>query len=79
VFFPVEQLPEWIRPASEYLPVTWSLRIVRGTLLRGLTFADLRTELLVLAALTAVLLPFGLVASRYAIRRAKREGTLIQY
>jgi ABC-2 type transport system permease protein len=79
VFFPVEQLPQWLRPLSEYLPVTWSLRIVRGTLLQGKTFADLRSDLLVLAGLTVVLLPLGLFCSRFAIRRAKREGSLIQY
>jgi len=79
VFFPVEQLPEWIRPASQYLPVTWSLRIVRGALLQGRTLSDLQDELLRLALLTAILLPLGLLCSRFAIRQAKREGSLIQY
>ncbi len=79
VFFPAEQLPEWIRPASDYLPITWSLRIVRGALLQGKSFADLEGELLRLAILTVILLPLGLFCSRFAIRRAKREGSLIQY
>ena len=79
VFFPVEMLPEWVQPASEYLPITWSLRIVRGSLLQGKTFVDLGGELAVLAVLTLILLPGGLYASRFAIRRAKRDGTLIKY
>jgi ABC-2 type transport system permease protein len=79
VFFPVEQLPEWIRPASNYLPITWSLRVVRGALLQGRTFDELSGDLLALAIMTAVLLPLGLAASRFAIRRAKREGSLVQY
>lgn len=79
VFFPVEQLPAWLRPFSEYLPVTWSLRVVRGALLQGKGFDELGGDLLVLAGLTAVLLPAGLICSRFAIRRAKREGSLIQY
>ncbi len=79
VFFPVEQLPEYLRPASDYVPITWSLRVVRGALLEGRSFHDLRRDLLGLAVLTAVVLPAGLVASRFAIRRAKREGTLVQY
>lgn len=79
VFFPVEQLPEWVQPASNYLPVTWSLRIVRGGLLQGASFGALQNELWRLALLTVVLLPVGLVCSRFAIRRAKREGTLVQY
>ncbi len=79
VFFPVEQLPEWVQPASNYLPIFWSLRIVRGSLLQGRTLAELQRDLAMLAGLTVVLLPLGLIASRWAIRRAKREGSLIQY
>lgn len=79
VFFPVEQLPHWARWASDYMPITWSLRVVRGALLQGRTFSQLRRELLYLALLTVILLPLGLVASRFGIRRAKREGSLIQY
>ncbi len=79
VFIPIKQLPEWIQPASNLLPATWSMRVVRGALLKGQSFAELQDELAVLAILTAILLPTGLVCSRYAIRRAKRAGTLIQY
>ncbi len=79
VFFPVEQLPEWVQPASYYLPVTWSMRIVRGSLLQGKGVRELGRELLILTLMTAVLLPVGLICSRFAIRKAKREGSLVQY
>jgi len=79
VFFPVEQLPEWVQPASSYLPVTWSMKIVRGSLLQGKGFSELQSELLILTVMTIVLLPSGLICSRFAIRRAKREGSLVQY
>ncbi len=79
VFFPIEQLPEWIQPASDYLPITWSLRVVRGALLQGKTLGELQGELIRLAVLTAILLPAGLICSRFAIQRAKRAGSLIQY
>jgi ABC-2 type transport system permease protein len=79
VFFPVEQLPEWLRPISDLLPITWSLRIIRGSLLQGLPSSELTDELLCLAGLTVVLLPMGIALSRIAIRKAKREGSLIQY
>jgi len=79
VFFPIEQLPAWIQPASNYLPVTWSLRIVRGSLLQGKGFAELQRELLALAVMTAVLLPSGLICSKFAIRKAKLEGSLVHY
>ncbi len=79
VFFPSQQLPEWLQPVSDVLPVTWSLRVVRGALLQGLPLGELREELAGLALLTALLLPLGLLFARIAIRRAKREGSLVQY
>lgn len=79
VFFPVEQLPEWVQGVSKVVPLAWSLRVVRGSLLQGQTFAELGDALLILTGLTVVLLPAGLWASRFAIRKAKREGSLIQY
>jgi len=79
VFFPVEKLPEWSRWVSDCLPVTSSLAIVRGALLQGRPFSDLSGHLLRLTVMTAILLPLGLALSRVAIRKAKREGTLVQY
>ena len=79
VFFPSAQLPSGVQWISNILPITWSLKIVRGSLLQGQTAADLQGELLRLLVLTAVLLPAGIYFSRIAIRRAKREGSLVQY
>jgi ABC-2 type transport system permease protein len=79
VFFPAEQLPAWLRPVSNIMPITWSLRIVRGSLLQGVSSSQLQGDIVRLAALTVVLLPLGILFSRVAIRKAKREGTLIQY
>jgi ABC-2 type transport system permease protein len=79
VFFPVEQLPQALQGVSDYLPITWSLRVVRGALLQGKGFGDLQSDLAALAVLTVVLLPAGLYFSRIAIRKAKREGSLVQY
>jgi ABC-2 type transport system permease protein len=79
VFIPIQQLPEWIQPVSKILPATWSMKVVRGSLLQGQSFTDLRGDLMVLALLTLILLPAGLICSRFAIRRAKRAGTLVQY
>ena len=79
VFFPSKQLPDGVQWISELLPITWSLRVVRQSLLKGQGLPELQGELLRLALLTVVLLPAGLFFSRIAIRRAKREGSLIQY
>jgi len=79
VFFPVEQLPGWAQGFSKFVPLAWSLKVVRGSLLQGKSFSELSEPLLILFVLTVVLLPLGLWASRIAIRKAKREGSLIQY
>lgn len=79
VFFPSALLPPSIQWVSKFLPIKWSLDVVRGSLLQGKTFHDLRGEIVNLAVLTMVLLPMGLYFSRIAIRKAKREGSLVQY
>lgn len=79
VFFPAQQLPEQLRWISKLLPMTWSLSIVRGSLLQGKPFSALQGDILKLGLLTLVLLPAGLYFSRIAILRAKREGSLVQY
>ena len=79
MFFPVEQLPDWAEWISDYIPVNWSMRIVRGVLLEAKPWHELAGDVQRLAILTAILLPAGLLASRIAIRRAKRVGSLVQY
>ncbi len=44
-------MPVWAQWISECLPLTHYLRMVRGILLKAATFADLQTDILVLAGL----------------------------
>jgi ABC-2 type transport system permease protein len=79
VIFPSKVLPHAIQWVSDWLPMSWSLQIVRGALLKGESFRDVTGPLARLAVLTAVLVPLGLWGARIAIRKAKHEGTLVQY
>jgi ABC-2 type transport system permease protein len=79
VIFPSKLLPASVQWVSNWLPMSWSLKVVRGALLSGATFGQLSGELGRLAILTAILVPLGLFGARIAIRRAKREGSLVQY
>ena len=79
VLFPSKLLPETAQAVSAWLPMSWSLKVVRGALLKGATFSEVSGELGRLAILTAILVPLGLLGARIAIRRAKREGSLVQY
>lgn len=79
VLIPVATLPEPLLWISRLIPVTYAVGAVRGALLQGKTLPDLLPELAALAAFAVVLLPIGILGARIAVRRAKREGSLVQY
>lgn len=79
VVFPARLLPPSIAWVSDWLPMSWSLKVVRGALLQGAGFGEVAAQLLRLGVLTAILVPTGLMAAKVAIRKAKREGSLVQY
>jgi ABC-2 type transport system permease protein len=79
VFFPSALLPHPIRWVSDWLPMSWSLRVVRGTLFHGESLGDVAGPIGRLAVLSALLLPAGILGARVAIRKAKRDGSLAQY
>ena len=79
VFIPSETLPEQISWISKFVPLSYATEAVRGALLRGESLAELAPNLLALAGFSLILVPVGLFGARIAIRKAKREGTLVQY
>jgi len=79
VFYPVNVLPEWLQKVSFLLPITHSLEGMRMALLNGYTLKALLPNIIPLLAFIMVVLPMSLLAFNYAVRRAKIEGSLIQY
>jgi ABC-2 type transport system permease protein len=79
VFYPPENMPEWLGVWSRLLPITYALRALRRALLRGSRFSELLPDIQALLLFVAVLLPFGILAFRFAVRRARQEGSLVQY
>jgi ABC-2 type transport system permease protein len=83
VFFPTELLREHagsgMANVSRLLPPTYGLDGIRRVLIEGQGLAQVREPLLTLLVFLAVLLPFSLWVFGRAVRRAKREGSLIQY
>ncbi len=79
VFFPTQLLGGGVGRISRLLPPTYGLDGIRRVLIEGQGLADVREPLLTLLAFLAVLLPFSLWVFGRAVRRAKREGSLIQY
>lgn len=83
VFFPTELLRQYagsgMAGVSRLLPPTYGLDGIRRVLIEGQGLAQVREPLLTLLVFLAVLLPFSLWVFGRAVRRAKREGSLIQY
>jgi ABC-2 type transport system permease protein len=79
VLYPVAVLPEWLQGFSAVLPLTYTLDAIRLAVLQGYSLYELRFDILILFGFSAVLLPLALLSFRLAVRRAKVEGSLIQY
>jgi ABC-type polysaccharide/polyol phosphate export permease len=79
VAFPLGLLPEWTQRLSSLSPLTQGLKVVRGALLLGAGWSDVAGSLLALLAGGVVFGAIGWAASRWAVQRAIRRGTLAQY
>lgn len=84
VFFPKEMLQESLgsfggKALSYINPSTHGLDGIRAVLIQGKGISEVETPLITLLVFLAALLPFSLWVFGRAIKRAKREGSLIQY
>jgi ABC-2 type transport system permease protein len=79
VYYPISVLPDWLEPLSHILPLTYALDAMRLAMLKGYSLYELRFDILVLLGFTVVLTPLAFLVFRRALKRAKMEGSLIQY
>jgi ABC-2 type transport system permease protein len=83
VFFPTQLLREYAGPKlsgiSFFLPATHGLDGIRQVLIEGHGLMDVTQPLFTLLIFLGILLPFSLWVFGRAVRKAKREGSLIQY
>ena len=79
VYYPISALPPWLRIGSYLLPTTYSLDGLRRLMLLEASPLAVWADLLALSCFTAILLPVGLLSFRFAMRWARREGSLSQF
>ena len=79
VYYPIAVLPDWLEKISYFLPITYSLEGMRMALLQGATLISLIPTIIPLVIFSTLMLPLSLGIFRYAVKRAKIEGSLIQY
>jgi ABC-2 type transport system permease protein len=83
VFFPTQLINDYagnvVGQIPRLLPFTYGLDGLRRVLIEGQSFNQVRQPLFVLLSFLVVLFPFSVWVFTRALRRAKREGSLIQY
>ena len=79
VYYPVAILPPVLAGLARLLPITYSLHAMRLALLQGASWNELALDILALVIFSVILVPLSLVAFRYAVHRAKVEGSLTHY
>ncbi len=79
VYYPVAILPAGLQFIAYLLPITYALRAMRGALLTGADWSELAPDVMVLSLFCLILLPLSLWVFRYAVDRARTEGTLAHY
>jgi ABC-2 type transport system permease protein len=78
-YFPLELLPGWVQALSVINPITVAIEGMRETLIGGVGWSGVATDLLVLAPISLFSLAAGAFAFRFAQWRERRRGTLGLY
>jgi ABC-2 type transport system permease protein len=79
VLFPIALLPDWIRPISYLIPLSWALDGLRRATLVGAGPGEIRNSLVALTISTALLVPLAWLAIRWATERVRQDGSLSHY
>ena len=79
VYFPISLLPDWMEKFSLCLPITHALKALRLSLLQGASLQQVTSEILLLGGMAFLFFPLSLLSFRWALRRAKQDGSLVHY
>ena len=78
-YYPTHVIPSWLESVSTVVPLAYGLRAMRGVLLEGEPLTAVLPDLTALVGFGAVLMGVGVLAMRWALKYARRNGTLSQY
>lgn len=79
VYYPVEVMPDWLQWVAKLLPINYALHGMRLALLTGAGWRDLLPDIVTLGLFCIILFPLAILAFRYAVERARSDGSLAQY
>jgi ABC-2 type transport system permease protein len=78
-YFPIDVMPAWMQKLSFVIPIRYSLDALRLTMLKGASLVSVARPIVTLLVMTVILLPASAFLFTAAVRRGRKEGTLMQY
>jgi ABC-2 type transport system permease protein len=79
VYFPVSVMPGWLQFLARFFPITYAIRAMELSVYRGFSLNQLSKEISLLFLLSSVLLPLSFASFKFALKKARRQGSLLQY
>ena len=79
VYFPITVMPSFLQILAKFLPITYAIRAMQLAVYQGAPLWQLKQEWGVLLLFSCILGPLSFFSFSYALRRARLQGSLIQY
>jgi ABC-2 type transport system permease protein len=79
VYYPTKVIPSWIQKISDFIPLTYGLRALRGVLLEEAPLSAIAADVGMLMLFCVTLLAASSLAIMLSLDYSKRAGTLSQY
>jgi ABC-2 type transport system permease protein len=78
-YFPIDMMPASMQKIALVNPITYCLDALRMMMLQGYSVVTIAKPLATLLGIVAIFLPVSLGLFAAAVRKGRREGTLMQY
>jgi ABC-2 type transport system permease protein len=77
--YPITIMPDFLQKIAEILPITHALRAMRHAVIQGYSLAALSSDILFLLVFALALIPISMIIFKLALKKAKKDGSLVKY
>lgn len=79
VYFPITVMPACLQFLAKFFPITYAIRAVELAVYKGYAMNQLTKEIGFLLLFSSLLLPLSFASFKFALKKARRQGSLAQY
>lgn len=76
VVVPLEMMPEWAQLVSKVSPLTYGLRIIRGSFRNGIVLSDFQEEIFILIVMGVILISIGVYSLKAIEKNLRKHARL---